>query len=82
MGNKVRRPGLYIDDIVDSIKKVKIYTKNMSYADFVKNKLIQDAVARNFEIIGEAARQMPKPIKDKNRDIEWQKVIAFRNIIG
>jgi len=81
MGNKVRHPELYVDDIISSIKKVKSYTKTLSYADFSKNNLVQ-AVARNFEIIGEAARQMPKHIKDNNKSIEWQQVIAFRNIIA
>lgn len=82
MGNKVRHPELYVDDIISSIKKVKTYTKKMSFQEFSKNNLVQDAVARNFEIIGEAARQMPKQVKDKNKNIEWQQVIAFRNIIA
>jgi len=82
MDNKVRHAKLYIDDIIDSIKKIKSYTKGVSYSSFVQNNLVQDAVARNFEIIGEAARQMPKQVKDKNKNIEWHQVIAFRNIIA
>ena len=82
MGDKVRHAGLYVDDIISSIKKVKSYTKKITYEEFVKNSLVQDAVERNFEIIGEAARQMPEDVKEKYKTIEWRQVIAFRNIIA
>ena len=45
---------LYIDHILQSIDNIFKYTKDLSLRDFSKNKLVQDAVIRNFEIIGEA----------------------------
>ncbi len=82
MGDKIRKPDLYLNDIKEAIAKVKKYTKNMEYREFRKNSLVVDGVSRNFEIIGEAAGRLPKYVKDKNKNIEWKQVIAFRNIIA
>ena len=49
----------YINDILDSIDKIERYTENMSFAEFQRNDLIQDAVIRNLEIIGEAIKKFP-----------------------
>lgn len=41
----------------------------------------QDAVIRNFEIIGEAAKRLPDDIKSKFDGIEWAKLMGFRNVL-
>ena len=38
-----------------------------------------NAVVRNFEIIGEAANHLPPKFKNVHTEIDWQKIIAFRN---
>ncbi|HEX77595.1 MAG TPA: DUF86 domain-containing protein [Dehalococcoidia bacterium] len=43
---------LYVDDILEAIKKIESYCKELSLEDFSKNDLVIDAVVRNFEIIG------------------------------
>ena len=40
-----------------------------------------DAVIRNFEIIGEAANQLPEEFKDSHQAIDWFRIIGFRNRI-
>ena len=45
------------------MKHIKVYTKNLSYEDFVKDKKTIDATLRNLEIIGEAAKKIPEEIK-------------------
>lgn len=40
--------------------------------------MVQDAVIRNFEIIGEAANQLSRRLRSR-RDVPWSKIIAFRN---
>jgi uncharacterized protein with HEPN domain len=47
---------IYIDHILDCITKIKKYTTGFEEEDFMENTLIQDAVIRNFEIIGEAVK--------------------------
>ena len=72
---------LQVDDILEAIRRVKEYTENMSEEDFSLNRKTQDAVIRNFEIIGEAARNLPDDIKHSASEIEWNKIIALRNIL-
>lgn len=72
---------LYLEDILDSIVNILKYTKNSSYNQFLKDRKTVDAVVRNFEIIGEATRQLPKELKEKHQQIEWKSMIDFRNVV-
>ena len=72
---------LYFEDILKSISKIQAYTKEMSFNDFMNNDLIQDAVIRNLEIIGEAVKHIPEEIKEKYPDVEWRKISGFRDIL-
>ena len=49
-----KEPTIYIEHIMDCIAKIREYTNGMNEEKFLANKLVQDAVIRNFEIIGEA----------------------------
>ena len=46
--------------------------------DFFNNKIIQDAVIRRLEIIGEAAKNIPKSVKQINKEIPWKKHGRFQ----
>lgn len=70
-----------LDDILQAITLIREYTKNMDYNAFEHDRKTQDAVVRNLEIIGEAARAMHNEVRDKSRGIEWNKIIALRNIL-
>ncbi len=72
---------LLIIDILESIEKIKKYTKDLSYETFVNDSKTLDAVIRNFEIIGEAANRLPSEFKDKYLLIDWFRIIGFRNRI-
>ncbi|NIT61819.1 MAG: DUF86 domain-containing protein [Aliifodinibius sp.] len=71
---------LFLEDILDAIKKVKRYTSNLTFHEFTKNDLISDAVIRNLEVIGEAARNIPPEIRNQYGTIDWRRVTGFRNI--
>jgi uncharacterized protein with HEPN domain len=77
----MREYHLYIADISDCIKRIKLYTKKLSFEQFLKDEMCIDAVIRNFEIIGEASRQLPKEIRAKHSEVNWRDLIAFRNVI-
>ena len=53
----------------------------MDYKAFEADRKTQDAVIRNLEIIGEAARIVPDEVRDKAAEIQWNKIIALRNIL-
>ena len=54
-----RSPKLLIEDILSSAQKIQRYTAGMSFEQFTVDEKTVDAVARNFEIIGEAANRLP-----------------------
>jgi len=62
---------LYINDIRECIVQIEEYLKNVSEEEFKKNKLIQDAVIRRLEIIGEASKNIPRSLKEKNKQVPW-----------
>ena len=74
-----RTNNFLIDDILQSINRIFTYTKNISEQEFLNNFLIQDAVSRNFEIIGEASSRLSKEFKEYHETIDWNKVKDFRN---
>lgn len=70
---------LYIEDIKEAISKIESFTKNMIFDDFVKDNKTMDAVIRNIEIIGEAAKHIPTDIRLKHVDIPWKEIIGTRS---
>ena len=76
-----REPILLLEDIIESIKKIKIYTRGLSLDDFLKDDKTIDAVIRNFEIIGEASNRIPDEIRDKFQLVNWHRIKGFRNRI-
>jgi uncharacterized protein with HEPN domain len=76
-----RKPDILLQDIEESIKKIKIYTSGMSFESFQNDDKTIDAVIRNFEIIGEAANRIPDEVKDKFNEVNWHRIRGFRNRI-
>jgi len=81
MYRKKRNPLLFLNDILQSIKKIERYTKGLSCSELKKNQLVVDAVIRNFEIIGEAAKNIPLEIKNHYPETEWKEAAGFRDIL-
>ena len=72
---------ILLEDIVDSIEKINRYTNNLQLSLFLSDEKTQDAVARNFEIMGEAVARMSNEFKNHNVYISWQSLKDFRNIL-
>jgi uncharacterized protein with HEPN domain len=72
---------LLLDDMLQSARKIKQYTKGFDYEAFLVDDKTIDAVVRNFEIIGEAANRIDPDFRDGNTAIEWKRIRGFRNRI-
>jgi len=69
----------YLLDIVEAIKRIELYTKELSYPDFLQKMETQDGVVRNFEIISEAVKNVSKTVKTKYKDIQWKEIAGMRD---
>jgi len=72
---------LYLDDILQSIEQIQAYLEGMAYEQFEADARTVDAVVRNLEILGEAARNLPDAVKTDAPQIEWRKVVGMRNLL-
>ena len=71
----------YIEDVLLSIERIQEYTEGVSFQAFKRNNMMQDAVVRNLEVIGEAMKQIPKEERKKSPNIDWRKITGLRDIL-
>jgi len=76
-----RRDQLRVQDILDAIDRIASYVVGIDYEHFLADRKTQDAVTRNIEIIGEAARALPEDFKGRHADVRWSEIVAMRNVI-
>jgi uncharacterized protein with HEPN domain len=70
-----------IQDILDSIAKIERYTDRMTLEVFSASDITIDAVVRNLEVIGEAARYIPGEIEGKYPQVPWAVMRGMRIIL-
>lgn len=73
---------LYIDDIEKSCTKILRYTNGLTLEGFIANELVYDAVLRNLEIIGEAAKNIPTDMRLRYPTTEWRKIAGLRDVLA
>lgn len=72
---------LYCADILDSGAAILEFVKGLSFGQFCEDRKTHSAVIREFEIIGEAVGKLPGHLKEKHREVEWQDIKDFRNLL-
>jgi len=73
---------LYLHDIKEAIEKIETFTKGFTFEEFAEDAKTVDAVIRNLEILGEAAKHIPKRLKEKHPDVDWKAMAGMRNILA
>jgi uncharacterized protein with HEPN domain len=72
----------YLFDIAKACQAICEFTKGKSYEDYEDDNMLRSAVERQFEIIGEAMNRLGRvELKVANAIPEYQRIIAFRNIL-
>lgn len=64
------------------MERVQEYISELDFQRFQSDYKTVDAVIRNFEIIGEASKKLPKYIKDKYTYVLWEEMYRLRNRIS
>ena len=73
---------VYLEDIREAIVKVRNYTAGLTRQSFAQDDMRIDAVIRNLEIIGEAAKMVPESIRIRFPLVEWKKIAGLRDILA
>ncbi len=69
-----------LEDMLDAIDAIEEYSSGVSREQFLTDRMRKDAVVRNLEIIGEAAKSIPSTIKETYTKVPWEKMYRMRNI--
>jgi len=72
---------LFLADMLEAIEKIERYTHGLSREDLWQDDLVADAVVRNLEVIGEAARHVPEALRAAHPEIDWRRVVGLRNVV-
>ncbi len=71
----------FLCDIVTAMERIKSYTGDITYDEFLQDIKTQDAVVRNIEIIGEAIKNLSINLKGKYKDVDWKGLAGMRDKI-
>ncbi len=71
---------VYLAQILEALERVESFTQN-GRSDFLLSRLHQDAVIRNFEIMGEAAKRVSDEYRQAHPEIPWRSMTAFRDVL-
>ncbi|MEZ5198904.1 MAG: DUF86 domain-containing protein [Bacteroidales bacterium] len=82
MEEKNRTYLMYIIDIHTAMNRIKEYLQDMDFTEFKRDYKTVDAVIRNFEIIGEASKNLPLEIRERYPEIPWQEMYYLRNKVS
>jgi uncharacterized protein with HEPN domain len=80
MGANSRDAGSLLD-MVNAIHRIQEFTANLTQDKYLESALVQSAVERQLEILGEAARRLSKEFRQSHSEIEWRRIIGLRNIL-
>ena len=80
--SKPRDRALFVKDMREACERIGRYVEGYDLARFMADDKTVDAVLRNFEILGEAASQVPPGIQALAPEIQWRRIKDFRNVIA
>ena len=77
MSNRTDKNFLY--DIQEAARRIKAYTHEMTYKEFLADTRTQDAVIRNLEIIGEATKKLSVRLRNQYPSVPWKEMAGARD---
>ncbi|HEX2162685.1 MAG TPA: DUF86 domain-containing protein [Thermoanaerobaculia bacterium] len=75
------RSEAWLDDVLEAIRRIQTYVSGETRDSFLGTLMVQDAVLRNLEIVGEAAKRLPPEVRARAPEIDWRKVAGLRDVL-
>ena len=72
---------LYLNDISEAAGNIRLYVGDLTFEKFKNDRMRVDAVVRNFEIIGEAVKNLSDDVKAQFPSTDWRAVAGFRDTL-
>jgi uncharacterized protein with HEPN domain len=69
----------YLDDILDAVDKIAVFTWGMSYEEFFADDKTVYAVTRALEVIGEATKCSPRRVRERCPSLPWSEMAGMRD---
>ena len=73
---------MYLQDISQSCEKILRFTAGLTQSELIQDEKAYDAVVRNLEIVGEAAKHISEDLRKQLPDIEWRKIAGMRDMLA
>ncbi|MCI0476523.1 MAG: DUF86 domain-containing protein [Anaerolineales bacterium] len=73
---------LFLEDILECGMRIQSYAASLDFASFVSNQMAYDAILRNLEIIGEAAKNLPPEVRNRYPQVEWRAIAGLRDVMA
>ncbi len=73
---------LFLRDMQGFCAKVMRYTDGLSQQQFLDDELVFDAVLRNLELLGEAAKQIPVEVRNRHPTVPWRRITGLRDVLA
>jgi uncharacterized protein with HEPN domain len=70
---------VYLKHMLDAINVIEEYVNEVAYDEYMTNRMLQDAVMRELEIIGEATRNLSMELRNRYSEVPWKKIAGMRD---
>lgn len=70
-----------VKHILEANERIQAYTKGVDRVQFSADQMLIDAVIRNFQVIGEAARLVPEDVQSAHPEIPWRDMQKMRHVL-
>ncbi len=81
-GGSARDWSLFLQDMQLCCSKVLRYSQGLTRQHFLADEMLVDAVLRNLEVLGEAAKQIPPAVRERHPQLPWRRIAGLRDVLA